>query len=378
MNLKNIGTLFFLLAACFLSAAEPPSNDDSGKKVVWFLAGHMQDIFGDEYLETMLRSGYDLKPMHQLRDAALKAGYDLKLADPNAKMLKPFSHVESGIPAVEEKRRLAGATLGTQDPTLRNFDYLIVFEVMPHQLNYLKEYPKEKLILFLWEPPSVMPRNYERANHQLFSKVYTWNDKLVDNKKYFKFHYPVLHPMKSDLVDFESKKLCTLIAGNLNSNHPNELYTERRKLIEFFEKNHSSEIDLYGKWWPETYKTYKGAIDNKISCLKYYKFGIAYENIKDIPGYITEKIFNCFQAGCVPVYLGASNIALYIPKSCYIDRRDFDNDTALYEYMQGMTRAQYEQYIENIQKFLTSDQAQKFSSDHFVKTVMDSFRDKQL
>lgn len=370
----NHSFIFLLLTTFLLPLIELTSSEDNPKKTIWFLAGHMQDIFGEEYLEPMRRSGYDLRPMHQLHATASKAGFDLKLADPNAAKLMPFSHANSGIPAIEQKRRAEGFSTNEEEPTLRDFNYLIVFEVMPHQLNYLKKYPKEKLVLFLWEPPSVSPRNYNPANHRLFSKIYTWNDDLVDNKIYFKFNYPVLHPMISDAVDFDSKKLCTLIAGNLNSSHPNELYSERRRLIDFFETNHSSDFDLYGKWWPATYKTYKGAVDNKVSYLKYYKFGFAYENIKNIPGYITEKIFDCFQAGCIPVYLGASNVSSYIPKNCFVDRNDFESNEALYAFMNGMTRTKYEEYIKNIKTFLNSDQAQQFSSDRFVKTVMDIFQ----
>lgn len=75
---------------------------------------------------------------------------------------------------------------------LDDFDYLISFDVPLEQLSYLSQYPKEKLVLFLWEPPSIIPQNYEKAYHSYFSKVYTWDDRLVDGKKYFKFYYPRL------------------------------------------------------------------------------------------------------------------------------------------------------------------------------------------
>lgn len=348
--------------------------ENNEKKTVWFLAGHMQDIFGEDYLKPMLQSGYDLTPMHRLREVAIKAGYNLRLADPNASQLMPFSHINSGIPEVAKKRNIETLSMKSDD-ALQNFEYIIVFEVMPHQIHYLSKYPKEKLILFLWEPPSVMPQNYNFKDHSHFSKVYTWKDDLVDNKKYFKFYYPVLQPMISDIIDFDSKKMCTLIAGNKTSHHSNELYTERHKIIDFFEQNHSDDFDLYGKWWPTSYNTYKGAIDNKIDRLKYYKFCIAYENIKNIPGYVTEKIFNAFQAGCVPIYLGASNISAYIPKNCFIDRNDFKNEADLYVFMKNITKAEYLEYIKNIQKYLASPQAHLFSSDHFVEIVINLIKE---
>ena len=67
-------------------------------------------------------------------------------------------------------------------------------------------------------------------------------------------------------------------------------------------------------------------IDRKIDVLKKYRFCICYENIKDVSGYVTEKIFDAFWAGCIPVYLGADNISDHVPKNCFISRRDFGSD----------------------------------------------------
>lgn len=254
---------------------------------------------------------------------------------------------------------------------LTDFDYFIVFEVPHDSLHLLKQYPKEKLILFLWEPPSVAPANYNPEFHEYFSKVYTWHDELVDNKKYFKLYYPNFHKMIPDPVAFDSKKLCTLIACNKGSSHPNELYSERLKVISFYEGLQSSDFDLYGRNWPTALKTYKGQIAKKVDILKQYKFCYAYENIKGIPGYVTEKIFDCFQAGCVPIYWGASNITDYVPKNCFIHREDFANDTALYAFIRAMDKETYEQYIINIRSFLESPTAKLFSPETFVSISMD-------
>lgn len=256
---------------------------------------------------------------------------------------------------------------------LGDFEYLIVFDVLLHQFPDLRRYPKEKLILFLWEPPSVLPEDYNPENHQIFSKVYTWNDELVDNQKYFKFYYPVLNPMIPP-VDFSSKKLSSLIACNKESSHPNELYSQRRKVIEFFETLPNNDFDLYGKWWPNSYKTYKGPTERKVDCLKHYKFSFTYENVKNIPGYITEKIFDCFQAGAVPIYWGASNISQYVPKNCFIAREDFQDEESLYAFLKNMSETEYQEYLHNIQAFLTSDAAQLYSIEHFIYIFMNLIR----
>lgn len=259
--------------------------------------------------------------------------------------------------------------------SLEDFKYLIIFEVFPTQIEQIKQYPKEKLILFLWEPPSTLAQNYDPKYHEYFSKVYTWNDDLVDNKKYFKFYHPALRPMISEQINFEEKKLCTLIACNKWSPHPNELYGQRLSVINFFEDNHPSDFDLYGKWWSNSLKVYKGEILKKVDYLKLYKFCFAYENVKEVPGYVTEKIFDCFSASSVPIYSGAPNITRYIPKECFIARENFENNEQLYLFLKNMPKEQYQEYILNIKTFLKSQEAEKYSINHFVKTVLDFIKE---
>ena len=247
-------------------------------------------------------------------------------------------------------------------------DSIIFFDLSDDVFN-LSAYEKEKAILFLWEPPSVKPVNYDTQYHHYFSKIFTWNDSLVDNKKYFKFHYPQPElKMIDNIIDFDQKKLCTLIACYKGSSHSCELYSERVNTINFFNRYYLNEFDLYGIGWPQI-GCYKGEVDSKIECLKFYKFCICYENAH-FPGYVTEKIFDCFVAGCVPVYWGADNIDKYVPQNCFIDRRNFATHEQLYDFLVTMPREAYQEYVENIRVYLHSQMAHKFSSDHFINTFI--------
>lgn len=55
-----------------------------------------------------------------------------------------------------------------------------------------------------------------------------------------------------------------------------------------------------------------------IEVLSNYKFVLCFEN-SYTNGYITEKIFNCFFAGIIPLYLGAPDITKYINPNCFVD-----------------------------------------------------------
>lgn len=296
-------------------------------------------IFADQW-----GSLFDINSHHN-RDNSLKCTYELKqYCDKNGCQL----------------------IHATSPENLNDADYIVVFNLPINHLRQLAKYPKEKLILFLWEPPTTS-LNYEPKYHQYFSKIYTWHDDIIDQKTYFKFYYPVLNEMVNDVQEFKNKKLCTMISMNKNSNYHNELYSQRRSIINFFEEIDEPDFDFYGMYWDKSqFKNYKGQVVRKADVLKKYKFCICYENTKGSNGYVTEKIFDCFMSGCVPIYWGAPNITQYIPKECFINREDFKSDQDLYLFIKNMSEAEYNNYINNIKAYLTSNKAQLYSINNFI------------
>ena len=231
-------------------------------------------------------------------------------------------------------------------------------------------HPKEKLVLFLWEPVVVRPYTYKKRYLDYFSKIYTWSDALVDNKRFFKFCFPLPLTIVDDVLPFHEKKLAVMINSNRDSNHPLSLYGERRNVIHFFENNHSEDFDLYGYDWQASLKNYRGSIPSKLECLKQYKFCFAYENMHSVDGYITEKIFDSFKAACVPIYWGAKNITHYVPEGCFIDRRAFTSDEELYRFLKAMTQEEHQHYINNIRAFLKTAQPLPFSYARLIDAIL--------
>ncbi|KKP36088.1 MAG: hypothetical protein UR26_C0001G0132 [candidate division TM6 bacterium GW2011_GWF2_32_72] len=252
--------------------------------------------------------------------------------------------------------------------------FLFCFDVpSKDNLKKLANRSKNKNILFLWEPPSVKPENYDVAFHEPFSKVFTWNDDLVDNKKYFKFFYPQPDLNVNSELNFIEKKLCAMVAYNKTSNHENELYSERKTVIDFYENKSGNDFDLYGRGWERCgYKNYKGSVVDKIETLKNYKFNYCYENIKDEKGYVSEKLFDSFVAGVVPIYLGALNVQDYVPQECFISRNDFQSLEELHNYISSMSQNEYELYLKNIKNFIESDKSKFFSWIWFANLVIES------
>jgi len=224
--------------------------------------------------------------------------------------------------------------------------------------------PKEKLILFSWEPEGASAEYYEK-----FSHVYTYNDHLIDGIKYHKFFYPVLLPMMKNLLPFEQRKLCVLVSYRSTP--------ARIKMVHFFETTDPDDFDLYGFQPIVNSNRYRGSIpgspwgDDKLSLLNNYRFCVCFEN-SYIEGYVTEKIFACFAAGCIPIYYGAPNIETYIPKDCYIDYRDFKTDEELYQFLKTMPKERYEEYLSHIRAYLQSEKAQLFSIEHFNQIIREA------
>lgn len=254
-----------------------------------------------------------------------------------------------------------------------------IFRMMYHQVyrgdSFFKEWmagsQKSKMVFILMEPPFVMPENYNRSFEQYASIIFTYLDDVVDNKKYFKYFYPqpllISNPYQ---VSYADKQLYALIASNKFSNVTGELYSERKNAIEYFENNLKDGFDLYGSGWEATgYRCYKGQSPGKLATLSKYKYCICYEN-GSANGYITEKIFDCFFAGCVPIYLGAPNITDYIPANTFIDRRIFVSYEEMNSYVNSMDENQYNIYLANIRQFLSSDAFHQFTYAHFAQTIV--------
>ncbi|MBM3206362.1 MAG: hypothetical protein FJZ43_01955 [Candidatus Staskawiczbacteria bacterium] len=290
------------------------------------------------------------------------------------------------------------ATIDTDDIT--KFDLIIFIEFPGAHNKYFKKLTKKgfkNMHLLLLESPMIKPDNYDKANHGYFKKVFTWSDTLVDNIKYFKINYSHNIPEKLNFDRNATKKLCTLISSNKLISGVNELYSERIRAIRWFEKNHPESFDLYGKGWDKYhfegvflglklarlnrliflakllapyYPSYKGSVESKKETYQTYAFSLCYENVKDFPGYITEKIFDCFLGGCVPIYLGANNIADHIPQNSFIDKRKFNTYEELYSYIKNMKKEEYLSYISAIENFLKSEKALAFSAEYFANTII--------
>ena len=329
----------------------------------------MKDIlinFGSPALGNSAIFSDDINNMNDiwklLRAKLLELGYNLKTADRN------------NLSNCAWVLFIDGDSLGEKMETERR----LYKECLDYGL-------KDKMILFLWEGKTVKPYNYTKRLYDKFSTIFTWNDDLVDNKKFFKFYLPIPnHTTIAKAVPFNQKKLLTNISFNKYSSYKNELYSARRKSISYFNNKHPADFDLYGLRWnrPITrlqtifpflvkkYSVFRGHAKNKISILSQYKFNICYENTRGAKGWVTEKIFDSLRSGTVPIYWGAENITEYVDKNAFIDRREFKSDKELFDFLNNIGENEYNKYLTAIEKYLAGDNCKLFLSENFADTII--------
>ena len=254
---------------------------------------------------------------------------------------------------------------------------------------------KDRSFLLSLECPIIRPENYKIKYHSKFKKVLTWHDDLVasNDTKYVKSNF-CNNLREVNTSNSQRSGFLVCIAGNKKIDAAEELYSERLKVIKWFESSGNPDFDLYGNGWGsgkvssnrwyrplnrifsylpdnrKTHSSWKGRAESKTEVLSKYKFNLCFENAKSYPGYITEKIFDSFFAGTVPVYWGASNIENYIPSDCYIDFRAFNSISDCYEFLKTVSDDQIVIYQQSMQRFLESEKSYQFSLKCFVNTVL--------
>ena len=248
----------------------------------------------------------------------------------------------------------------------------------------------------IWENKYIHPDNSNIDLIKKYDHIFSWNSDLIDLGLATKFQLAA-HPMGKGIEDGYNirDQLVVLFGSNrsLRGWHPkNDLYSERIKTIRWFEHNAPNDFALYGRKWNMSgrlptrvgglihslekklpfkyypFPSWKGEILNKQDVLKRSRFSIVYENIKGLKGYISEKIFDAFVAGNVPVYWGAEDINNYIPKECFIDRRNFINHEELYKFLRNMPEKQYLNYQRCIKDFI-ENKSEEFTCKRFAKIV---------
>jgi hypothetical protein len=262
---------------------------------------------------------------------------------------------------------------------------------------------------FALECPVVEPRLFRALpqvrNH--FKRIISWSDSealepyVGERLDYVSCKWPQsFNEVHESIWRRTDRKFLVMINANkLPRLYRQELYTERMRAVEFFSR--TGEIDLYGVGWagpslrlgrtrvPYTFKriqrkwlevwdrvrpdprlvaarrVYRGLAASKAEVLGQYHFALCFENMI-LKGWMTEKLFDCFFAGTVPVYWGTPDIAEHVPAECFIDMRKFRDYEELRSFLKGLGRNEIQSYREAGREYLSSPQFHPFTKEAFT------------
>lgn len=159
------------------------------------------------------------------------------------------------------------------------------------------------------------------------------------------------------------------------------LYRDRLRMIASLAADPG--FDLYGVGWdrpvvgaPRGFRKslagcYRGVAGDKHQTLANYRFALCIENTR-FPGYISEKLFDCFFTGTIPVYLGAPDIGDYVPEEAYVRADSFEDHDGLLAHLRSMDAERAEQALAAARDFLASPAFEPFTEEHFVATMMEA------
>jgi hypothetical protein len=194
----------------------------------------------------------------------------------------------------------------TLDPVER-CDYLILLNHVPEAITV--KVPRENIWCFIQEPPLPAYRCFEKGFRH-YHRVFT-QDLRLHGPKFTQSHGSLpwhvgktYDELKASEPPPKTKNLAW-ITSNLGA------HKGHRLRLQFLDRLRSSGVpfDLFGRGF--------NPVADKWDGLAPYRYAIAVEN-HSCPDYWTEKIADCFLAGAMPIYFGATNLTSYFPADSFV------------------------------------------------------------
>ncbi len=254
--------------------------------------------------------------------------------------------------------------------------YVVQEELNPYASDLLR-YGANPSVVFCAESPIYAPNFYDQLPKlkTLFKRQFTFWD--GSDQLYFPSYD---QSWIKDLVPWDERKPLVMVSSNKHYSAiqgvtspsydlaiKSQLQDFRYGAIDYF-KGHG--LDLFGRGWPQDVGQ---ECDDKLETTKGYKFSLCIEN-GAYDGYVTEKIIDCFVAGVIPVYLGASDITEHVDSRAFIDFRMFTHFDEARRFMEGLDEEMAMDYIEAGREFLLSATGMKFSNYSFAHSLHEALQ----
>lgn len=213
--------------------------------------------------------------------------------------------------------------------SLRN-RYKMVLSEMPDILFFShfgeehRKYKKIRKIYILTEPYTIRAIDREEYDY-IIGYPYSWEGRFLHLNIYAPRDRRIMDRTAFTDFNLSHRKFCNFVYSNGSLGEGARIRKEF--CIRLQEYRH---VDCPGavlnnmscavagrnsrNWWFD-----------KIRLIGQYKFTIAFENSM-LSGYTTEKLFDCFKAGTIPIYWGNPEVAKDVNPDAFINCNDYGND----------------------------------------------------
>jgi alpha(1,3/1,4) fucosyltransferase len=285
--------------------------------------------------------------------------------------------------SIKKMLRQIGLNIETYDVLLARGEEVHAFLVKDYISWNWSEKDKPSILIAM-ESEVIEPELYEVEYLRKFNSVLSWKDlrSLVNHFEFFNYNFDIRENFyKNDqYVDQENERIYKVVCVQsfFPYGYSRHSYLERQNLIFEAAKYLGNDFKLFGKGWdqldlnnailnkianrlPAVRKAvlkhrhfYMGPVESKYAVLKRAIFALAVENYCT-PGYITEKFFDCFLAGTIPIYIGSASIKDYVNEDSYIFVGDFDNLTHALEHALSLTNEEQSYMLISARRWMESN-----------------------
>jgi len=275
----------------------------------------------------------------------------------------------------------------------KKFNKILIFDDQYHSIQFDK-----KKILNLGFPcvdENQLNNSFQTLNKQQWDRkkliVGIWSNKhyslhlkkIINHLKKFHFKYLILEIISKILSKTYKKNLKNQIIDKRN-----QVFLNLSALNNFdlFGRGWSDSIEMPSKIYKKIQKFKKNIYDgndqkfkklSKKEIFSNYKFCLCFENSIS-RSYVTEKIFDCLNAKVIPIYLGAPNINEFLPKECFIDFREFNDEKNLNNFLTNMNVDDANKYLDAAYNFLCSVNIKRNSCQFFSKQIINEIKNYSI
>ena len=204
--------------------------------------------------------------------------------------------------------------------------------------------PKSKRVLIMFECKQILPEMHKPEVLSQYGLIFSPSPYWAKGFNPVMFHYPVHLEKPASVSPLSTRKYqFGIVQRNNLSCIKGELYSLRRQLI----RNFAGDLQVRGEGWN---KSKLLQVYNYCKLVRYYLRNLKLTEVNLVPrhlikdsrflpvvdkqeflesvkvaiiiengsGYVSEKLFDCFRAGTVPIYVGPSLSLFGVPEECVI------------------------------------------------------------